>query len=205
MDVNPIGIRTSFIPKESLGTPASGGRSARKEGLGFFTFLCITVLIVSLFGWVAAYGYRSLLEKEVADLDQNLSKAKEAFEPGLLKVFENLDRRLRVAGALIDGHTSVAPFFQTMDELTLKSVRYSTLTMLSSNGSTGVKITGEALGFPSIALQALSYSKDGRIENPIFSNLGVEDNGRVSFNVSFNVDPSLMLYKQGQGSQLEGL
>src|SRR3989344_9623640 len=98
------GIRTSFIPKQSLTNKVP---TRRKEGMGFLSFLGITVLVVSLFGWLTAYGYRSLLQKEVADQNASLELAKQKFDPSLLKVFEDLDRRLRSANQLLAGHSTL--------------------------------------------------------------------------------------------------
>ncbi len=176
-----------------------------KEGLGFFNFLAVTILVVSLIGWGAAYAYKSLVAQDVANLEASLAKAKEAFEPGLLKTFENLDRRLRTGELLLSEHTSLTPLFATLDELTLKSVRYNKFSLLSNTSGTAAKVSGEALNFPAIALQALAFSKDGRLQNPIFSNLGVQPTGRVTFDVAFTVSPDTVLYSPKSESQLHGL
>ncbi|HEY4518170.1 MAG TPA: hypothetical protein VJG48_00920 [Candidatus Paceibacterota bacterium] len=196
------GIRTSFIPKQSLSNKVPTGH---KEGMGFLTFLGITVLVVSLFGWLAAYGYRALLEKEVADQNASLELAKQKFDPSLLKVFENLERRLNTSSQLLAQHTTLSPLFDTLDQLTLKSVRYTAFNYTGNQNASAVKITGEALNFPAVALQALAYSKDSRIINPIFSNLAVEASGRVTFDVAFTIDQNLVLYAPKTGSKLQGL
>jgi len=199
MDAN-TGIRTSFIPKTSLST-----RGTRKEGMGFFTFLSVAILVVSILGWLAAFTYKSLVEKDVHDQEVSLTKAKESFDPSLLKLFENLDRRLRAAGNLIDSHTTLSPLFGLLDQLTLKTVRYTYLSYVNNGSAAAVKLSGEAVDFPSIALQALEFNKDGRLQNPIFSNLGVASSGRVTFDVSFNVDLRLVSYVQKSVTGLEEL
>ena len=196
------GIRTSFIPKQSLGNKPAASHT---EGMGFLPFLGITILVASHFSWLAAYGYRSLLQKEVADQNASLELAKQKFDPSLLKVFENLDRRLQAANQLLAGHSTLSPLFDTLDQLTLKSVRYNTFNYSSNQSAAAVKITGEALNFPAVALQALAYSKDDRIVNPIFSNLGVEASGRVTFDVSFALDPAFVLFAPKTESKLQGL
>jgi hypothetical protein len=186
-------IRTSFIPK----APMANRPGARKEGMGFLTFLASAVLLVSLIGWGAAFAYKSLIEKDINDLEGYLAKANESFDPSLLRVFENLDRRIRGAEAILDRHTVITPFFELLDSVTLKSVRFNYFSLVNEGSAVAVKMSGQALEFSSIALQALEFNKDSRIINPIFSNLGVEDDqGRVSFDVSFNIDPEMILYKE---------
>ncbi|HEY4493080.1 MAG TPA: hypothetical protein VJB98_00440 [Candidatus Paceibacterota bacterium] len=198
------GIRTSFIPKTSL-----SARPPRKEGLGFFTFLSLTVLVVSLLGWLAAYSYNSLVAKKVSELETFLTRARESFDPALLKVFENLERRLTTAENLLEAHSSVGKLFDVLNERTLKSVRYTYFSYVNNGTAAAVKMSGEAIDFPSVALQALEYSKDDKLINPIFSNLGVEEvsdtANRVTFDVSFNIDPALVMYTERQRSALEGI
>ena len=194
------GIRTSFIPKAGL-----SGRPPRKEGLGFFAFLGLTILFVSLLGWLAAFGYKSLVAKDVHDLEVYLTKAKESFDPSLLSVFENLDRRLRTADDLLGAHSDLNPLFVLLDKITLKNVRYTYFSYVNNGSAAAVKISGEAVDFPAIALLALEFNKDGRFKNPIFSNLGVEKTGEVTFDVSFNVDPTLVAFVHKGTSPLEGL
>jgi len=206
MDANPTSVRTSFIPKTSL-----SARGPRKEGLGFFTFLAIAILLVSLLGWLAAFSYKSLVEKDVHNLEAYLTKAKESFDPSLLKVFENLDRRLRTSEDLLHSHTALSPLFTLLDKLTLKNVRYTYFSYVNNGSAAAVKMSGEATDFSAIALQALEFSKDGRLTNPIFSNLGVEQDklsgqsGRITFDVQFNVDQSFVTYAPKPVSALEGI
>ena len=199
MDAN-TGIRTSFIPKTSLST-----RGTRKEGMGFFTFLSVAILVVSILGWLAAFTYKSLVEKDVHDQEVFLTKAKESFDPSLLSVFENLDRRLRTADDLLGAHSDLNPLFVLLDKITLKNVRYTYFSYVNNGSAAAVKISGEAVDFPAIALLALEFNKDGRFKNPIFSNLGVEKTGEVTFDVSFNIDPTLVAFVTKGTSPLEGL
>ena len=194
------GVRTSFIPKTSLAV-----RPPKREGLGFLMFLGLTIFLISLLGWLAAYSYNSLVEKDVHNLEAYLTQAKESFDPALLKVFENLDRRLNSAEDIMDAHSDLTPLFVMLDRVTLKTVRYTHFSYINNGAAAAVKISGEALDFPSVALQALEYSKEDKIMNPIFSNFGVEQGGKVTFDVSFNIDTSLVSYAPKTGSPLEGI
>ena len=187
-----LGVRTSFIPKATMAP-----RAPRREGMGFFVFICVALLFVSLLGWLVSFGYKSLVAKDVNSLDQSLTKAREQFDPNLLKVFENLDRRLRAGSNLLDVHTNLEPLFTTLDAITLKTVRYRFFSYTNNGSMAVVRISGEAVDFPSVALQALQYNKDRRLINPIFSNLGVDALGQVTFDVSFNIDQSLVSYSRG--------
>ena len=169
----------------------------RKEGLGFFMFLAIAILLVSLIGWGVAFAYKSLVESDIRDLEGYLAQANESFDPALLRVFENLDRRIRGAENILEQHTVLTPFFELLDSVTLKSVRFNYFSLVNNGSAVAVKMSGQALDFSSIALQALEFNKDNRIINPIVSNLGVEDDqGRVSFDVSFNIAPEMVMYAE---------
>src|SRR3989344_8926603 len=184
-------IRTSFIPKTSI----TSQFDPKKEGMGFFMFLSIALLLVSLIGWGVAFAYKSLIEGDIRDLESYLARANESFDPSLLKVFENLDRRIRAGETLLGQHTILTPFFELLDSFTLKSVRFDYFSFVNNGSAITIKMSGEAIDFSSVALQAVEFNKDNRIINPIFSNLGVEDKtNQVTFDVSFNVAPEMILY-----------
>jgi hypothetical protein len=123
----------------------------------------------------------------------------------LLKIFENLDRRLNTARDLLNEHSTVPPLFALIDEITLKSVRYTYFSYVNNGSAATVRMSGEASSFQSIALLALEYNRSGKINNPIFSNLGVELSGQVTFDVAFNIDPVLVAYITPVTGLLEGI
>ncbi len=68
---------------------------------------------------------------------------------------------------------------------------------MRSTPTAGAKIvlTGTADSFSTVALQSDQFGASKVLKDIIFSNIGVQDGGAVSFTVSASIDPSLILYK----------
>ena len=57
-------------------------------------------------------------------------------------------------------------------------------------------MSGQAIGYRSIALQADLFAKNKNLIDPVFSNLSLDDKGNVLFDLTFSVDQSFVNYKQ---------
>ena len=57
-----------------------------------------------------------------------------------------------------------------------------------------VKMSGLAVGYRSVALQADLFSKNKLFIDPIFSNLSLDNSGNVIFDLEFSVDPAFIDY-----------
>ena len=57
-------------------------------------------------------------------------------------------------------------------------------------------MSGAAVGYRSIALQADLFSQNKNIIDPSFSNLSLDEKGNVLFDLEFGVDSSFVNYQQ---------
>jgi hypothetical protein len=57
-------------------------------------------------------------------------------------------------------------------------------------------MSGQAIGYRSIALQADLFTKNKNLIDPVFSNLSLNEKGNVIFDLEFYVDPNFINYKQ---------
>jgi hypothetical protein len=81
----------------------------------------------------------------------------------------------------------------------MKTVRYTDFSYelgTEKNASVKVKMSGQAIGYRSIALQSDLFAKNKNFIDPVFSNLTLDANGSVLFDLEFSVDPSFVNYKQ---------
>ena len=59
-----------------------------------------------------------------------------------------------------------------------------------------IKMSGVASGYRAIALQSDLFAKNKNLIDPVFSNLTLDENANVLFDLDFSVDPSFINYKQ---------
>lgn len=199
-------FQTSFIPKK----PIVQERVAPVKFFGFFHIVATLFLFFVVLFTLGLYFYRGVLTKNIEGMVNTLNLAKNRFEPSKITEFQILDKRLQASSEILFNHIVVTPIFEALSEITMKTVRYTKFSYDLGSASAGqngqeknkkisVKMSGVAIGYRSIALQAdLFNTKDigKNFIQPVFSNLTLDDKGNVLFDLQFSVDPSFVDYKQ---------
>ncbi|MES2023127.1 MAG: hypothetical protein V4439_00395 [Patescibacteria group bacterium] len=201
MDQN---FQTSFIPKK----PMVEERAVASRPVGLLTILSVFIFFTMVLAGGGLYFYKTVLTKNIAQMEIDLNVAKERFEPKKLNQIQILDKRLQAANEVLDKHVAISPIFDTLSKVTLKTVRYTKFSYelgADNSSKVDVKMSGQAIGYRSIALQSDLFTKDKYIIDPIFSNLSLDDKGNVLFDLEFFVDPSFVDYKQTLGSTGDNL
>ena len=189
---------TSFIPKK----PMVEVRATATKPVGILVVLSMLVLFTILLGTAGLYFYKTSLTKSLAQMEGDLSKARNRFEPSKITELQLLDKRLRASSEILSNHIAISPIFQALQAITMKTVRYTQFSYELGNNKDAmvtVKISGIATGYRSIALQSDLFTTKDEGKNfidPVFSNLSLNEKGNVLFDLEFSVDPSFVDYKQ---------
>ncbi|MEX2052556.1 MAG: hypothetical protein WD991_02600, partial [Candidatus Paceibacterota bacterium] len=128
-----------------------------------------------------------------------LELEKNRFEPAKITQLQTLDKRLKSSQEILDKHIVVSPLFAILGDITMKTVRYTEFSYelgTDKDAKIIVKMSGEAVGYKSIALQSDLFTKEKRLIDPVFSNLELDNNGNVIFELEFSVAPELVNYKE---------
>lgn len=187
-------FQTSFIPKK----PIVPERAFAPRSIGFLTVISILILFTMLLATVAFYFYKEILTKNIAQMGNDLNLAKNRFESSKLAELQVLDKRLRASSEILSKHIAVTPIFQALQTLTMKTVRYTKFSYNlegAENIKVVVKMNGQAVGYRSIALQSDLFAQNKNLIDPVFSNLTLDDNGNVLFDLEFSVNPAFVDYK----------
>ena len=188
-------FQTSFIPKKPM--VPERAQSSRPIGLLFVLSLLILFAVIVATG--SLYFYKSALQKNISGMEETLNSAKYRFEPARIAELQVLDKRLRASNEILSKHMAITPVFEALEKITLKTVRYTKFSydLASDNGSTvDIKMSGQAIGYRSVALQADLFTKNKNLIDPVFSNLTLDNSGNVLFDLEFSVEPSFINYKQ---------
>lgn len=192
MDQN---FQTSFIPKKSL----TEDRVIVSHSFGLITVVAFFIFLTMVIASGGLFFYRGIMKKSIAGMENELILAKNRFEPAKITQLQVLDKRLRAAGEILGKHIAVSPIFQALQEVTMKSIRYTKfsyeLTTIDAP-KVEVKMGGVAIGYRSVALQADLLSQEKYFIDPVFSNLTLDDKGNVVFDLEFSVEPSFVDYQQ---------
>jgi hypothetical protein len=188
-------FQTSFIPKK----PIVRERSNSPQSIGILLVVSLFILFAALLSTGLLYFYKGVVTKSIAGMENNLNLAKNRFEPARISELQVLDKRLRASSDILSKHIVITPIFTALEQLTMKTVRYTRFSHAVSSekdGMVNVQMSGVAVGYRSIALQSDLLGKNKNFINPIFSNLTLDNSGNVMFDLEFSVDPSFVNYKQ---------
>lgn len=188
-------FQTSFIPKQSV----IEAREKARPRTGIFLVIAIIVFLTMIVATAGIYFYKTVTEKSITEKEQDLTTAKDRFEPAKISQLQTVNKRIRAATAVLTKHVAISPIFQALGAITMKTVRFSKFDYELTGDSTPlvkVKMSGEGVGYRSIALQADLFSKSKYFIDPVFSNLNLTQKGNVQFDLEFMVEPSFIDYQE---------
>jgi len=166
--------------------------------IGFLTIISIFVLFTMLLASGGLYFYKTIVTKNIAEMEKTLFLAKNRFEPSKITELQVLDKRLRAGSEILSKHIVISPIFQTLQLITMKTVRYTKFNYDfggNADDKVSVKMSGVAKGYSYLALQSDLFAKNKNFIDPVFSNLSLDITGNVVFDLDFSVDPSFVDYK----------
>jgi hypothetical protein len=187
-------FQTSFIPKK----PLTEEKVTKRPTLNIFNFIGIIVFLMAAVGAGGIYFWKITLTKQVEDAKISLQKARDKFEISSVRELQLLDKRLNAGNELVNNHIVMAPIFQALQEMTLRTVRFTkfsyTLTGSPTVKDMQIKMSGVAKNYNALALQADMLGKNKYFRDPVFSNLSLDDKGNILFEVQFSLDPVFLSY-----------
>jgi len=198
-------FQTSFIPKK----PIIEQRVTTKRPISILVVISVFIFLTMVIASGGLYFYKNVLTQNIKTMQGDLTKAKGRFEPEKITLLQTLDKRLAMSNKILSKHIAISPIFKLLQSITMKTVRYNSFSYSfvdgkdTSVGNIKVSMTGQAVGYRSVALQADLFSKNKNLIDPVFSGLSLDDKGNVLFNLVFSVDPSFVDYKQLQKTEVD--
>lgn len=168
----------------------------------------VITFLASILGGVGFYLVRVGTKSSNTSYEQSIIRAKERFDAGLpVKTLEQFDMRLRAANDILKKHKAFDQFFGILEKITLKNVQFTSFSFKEGDGGKKgeIKLTGVGPDYKTVAEQSEQFSNDPDARryftDIIFSNLNVDktNKGVVNFDVTFGVDPELLLYSKQIG------
>jgi hypothetical protein len=174
-------------------------RVSSTRSIGFFSIVSIFMLFAVLLATGALYFYKIIVTKNIEKMKEELIIARNRFEPARITELQVLDRRLSSSKEILSKHIAITPIFQALQDITMKTVRYTKFGYIlgedPQHSRITIKMNGTAIGYRSVALQSDLFTENKNLIDPVFSNLTLDDKGNVNFDLEFSVDPSFVDYK----------
>lgn len=188
-------FQASFIPRKPL-APAPAVKPRRSFGL--FSIICTLIFILSALSAGAAYGYTFILNKDIDTKKEELDTLLKSFEPALIKDLTRTDSRIESVRSLMDQHMALASFFEFLNKVTLKNIRFIDFKFTKEADKLVVTLNGQAPSFSMVSSQALEISKPENsryFRDATISNLNLDKNGSIVFTFVATLNPDPFLYK----------
>lgn len=169
------------MPKKAVSRPSAyipGGGSIFFR-LSFLFFLATGILSGGLF------FYRNYVFSSLEEAKSTLSKLETEFEPALVAEVSKVGSSISASKSVLDKHLKQSDIFFLLEENTLPQIFYNSFTF--SHDQKSLVLLGEALSFSAIASQSEVFESLEKIENAVFSNLTLRENGRVAFTLTLNL------------------
>lgn len=186
-------INTSFIPKKTIQPEVH----ARKQPVNVLIFLGTIIFFIALAALTGVYFWKVSIEGNIKKLDAQIKANQAKVNMEQVAQIQKLDNRLNAAGTLIKNHQLITPIFQSLQELTLKTIQYTRFSFEINEQTKQmlVSMSGRSAGgYTPIALQADLFKRNASLHDPFFSNLSLDDRGRVNFDLTMVIDADFLSY-----------
>lgn len=188
-------VTTSFIPKESLTTQRGPLRGPRGTPLGLINLVAGVILVVALIASGGVFLFKQYTLASISSKQDSLARQRAAFEPATIQELSRIDKRLTAAEELLKKHVALSLLFTDLESRTVANVRFNDFSYEpATEGRIKVLLRGTARSFNAVALQADNFSKSVLIQDPIFSNVNLDQSGNVIFNFEAVVALDRMRY-----------
>jgi hypothetical protein len=200
-------FNTSFIPKKSLqediggNTPGKYVNRRTVHGSGFY--LTLLVFIITSIAAGGIFFYTKIIQENIHTTRIALDRARAAYKPEMIERLRRADNRLKGAYLLATTHAAASGFLTTLEESTLKTVRYSKLELgtgiagpVGADSPAQMIVSGDARDLRSVALQVDEMRKHPSIKDPGVSKLERSATGGATFTLQAQLDSSFLSYSK---------
>lgn len=186
-------VKTSFIPKASL--KIERRPSEKSNPIALVNIATAALLVVSIIVSGGLFLYERFTVQSIAKKQDDLDRSRGAFEPATIKELSRLDARIEAGKTVLAGHVALSRLFDDLEVRTFSSVRFADLSYtVPSPGRVILSMSGKALSFNAVALQAEEFSKSSVLTDPIFSNVNINSTGSIDFNFTATINPERLRY-----------
>lgn len=183
-------FQSSFIPKD----PVTQEKVFKKKKTSPLSVLALFLLILSILGAGGIYFYKSMIKKEIQDLQSQLAKAEEGVDKESIDEMSKFAEKLQIIEGIVNKHQVVSNFLAQLASSTVSTVYFTEFNYSGVTNDLVVKLHGKASDYASIALQEEVFNKNKFFKSLNFSNLTLAEDGQVAFDLMIEVDPQVAIY-----------
>ncbi|HWB34288.1 MAG TPA: PilN domain-containing protein [Candidatus Paceibacterota bacterium] len=191
-------VQASFIPKK----PLNDARGGRGGAASLIFILALLIFIASLVAAGAAFAYSGYLQSALNSKKASLAKYQDSYDLPTIQALVRFDTRIQQAQIILQKHLEPSNIFFFLAQQTLVKVQLTDFSYaIGADGTPSIELSGVADSFSTVALQSDQFGGSKVLKDVIFSDITVNSDGTVSFKVTADVDPSLILFSKNLTAQ----
>jgi len=184
----------SFIPKRQ--TRDIVARAKAPATLFYWIGLTVFIIAILITIWLFVFE-RFFLARQLDEKKLSIKKEIEAFDPELTKTLTVLKQRIDFGEGLLGRHVSASAVFDLIEQNVVQGVYFTNFIFTANPGSIAkVEAKGESPSYAVLAFQSEVLKKSGLILNPTFSDIDLNDKGRVVFGLSAEISEDVVSYSK---------
>ncbi len=188
-------LQATFMPRQA---PGANDAYVRPKGPPNF-LMGIAFVAILLIGaaWGGLFFYKGHVISANEEKKQKIQDAIDSFEPELTKQLTVLKTRIDTGKNLITNHTAFSEFLELLSTNTVQTVQFNSLSYVTGeDNKITITLQGRSFSYNAIAFQSDVFSKVPQIKNPVFSGIQLDESGEVSFNVTAELDPTVVSFSK---------
>jgi hypothetical protein len=192
-------FQSSFIPKEAISQPSQPGPSSSRPKVkerNLVSFIALIIFLITIVLGVGIYGYKYYLQKDLANMRSDLENRRAQLVSDSINKFVKFNNQIISVNRLVNDHLVLTPLFEYLEQSTLKQVRFSDFEFSSGGRGGDLTMRGQAIGYSILAVQADIFNRSVNFNQPVFSNLDLDDKSNVIFQLKMGVNPELVSYRR---------
>jgi hypothetical protein len=184
-------IPTSFVPKQPI---SPQNRPFSTGGNNVLLITAVVILVLTLLIAAGTFLYVLFLQSEENAKGQQVITAQKSVDQNTVDQLVRLQKRLDAATAVMDQHVELSQFFTLLSSITAQGVYFNGITVeVADDRSATITMTGVAQDFNTLAYQSNVFASQKYIKSAIFSNIAVNKGNTVSFSLTANLDPAIVI------------
>lgn len=163
-------------------------------GTNIFLLASLAIAGIAVLAAGLTFGYERYLLYVEGSKEAELARAEAAVDQDTVTGFVRLRDRFTAGKNLLDNHVVLSQLFDVLETVTLQNVRFQNLNVtVTDDRSATLRVSGIARNFNTLAVQSNTIAADPRFKRAIFSGITVNQDNTVSFQLSADIDPRLVV------------
>jgi len=153
-------------------------------------FLLSLIFLIILGGYYVFLRFKnSSIRSDIKDANEQIIKIKAEKNNDTERYVFSAQKKIKDFSEILEKHKITSNFFAFINEVSYREVKFLELEL--NTETKNVLLEGETENFDTLGKQILNLKKSDFVKGLDISNISLNKEGKVNFNVNFSLDPKM--------------